>query len=198
MRKVLSVSSAVAALVLAAGAGPVHAQGNLNARLDGEYAFTQSRHCIEVAGTHSFNPSTFQIVSSGPGPFLLRRFAVADRGTIHYGGDGTGTASVLSIQIEGQGGAGSFPIGTAAEITCEINYTVNADGTVDHHADCTSATGTVSGIITERRIVQGNTAVLHGPADRPVIEKGHFPGSFFPDRERICVRSGISSKIAPR
>jgi len=196
-------------LGLALGAGLAQAQGNLNARLNGDYAFSQSRSCVEVAGTLSFDPVTFQIVSSGAGASLLRRFTTADRGTIRYNGDGTGSATVVGSSIDMGSGTG-FPA-SQFNVTCQIAYTVNADDTVDHHADCSSTTTagggvgnttTVTGIRTKRRIVQGNTAILHGPAEPPVIESVSVTvmsgPNFFPTRERICVRSGISSKLSGR
>jgi hypothetical protein len=66
------------ALCVAASVSAADEQRKLNARLQGPYAFTQTLDCVEVAGTLSFDPVTFQILPVAPPPpgtFSMRRLS---------------------------------------------------------------------------------------------------------------------------
>jgi len=184
------------------------AQGTRNARLNGEYAFTQSRNCVDT--TEGFGPN-FQLnplpPPGTPGVHFIRRAVNSDRGIVQFNGDGTGTATVFTTQINLA--PVTFPV-AESEATCNLTYSVSPDGTVSLQAACTGTTVagggagntfTITGVDVRRQIVQGNTALLHSPAHPPAVETITVtpPGAGAPFTfARVCTRSGITSKVSPR
>jgi hypothetical protein len=90
--------------------------------------------------------------------------------------------------------------------TCKLAYTVNADDTVDFTTQCETRT-TVGGAVgvvgnsgdvkTTGRIGQGRRTIVVGPTEPPLLETIAFaPPSQFPNRQRVCVRSVVSVKMA--
>lgn len=203
-RVVLAVSGTVflALLALSLGAAGVEAQ---NARLNGEYAFTQSRSCI--FSNLPFGPN----FSVPPGAFTSRTVNV-DTGSIHYNGDGTSTSTFrsnnININVFPGPFSAAFPV-NVSEGTCNATYTVAHDGTVSRQASCaftTTAgggvgnTGTVTGITTEGQIVQGTTGVLSGPPEPLSVETQTTttPSNVTTTTHRICLRSRVESKVPPK
>ncbi len=191
-------------LLLSVAVGGV--QAGANARLRGEYQFTQSRQCINASA--GFN-ADLSLVLPVPAGGFINKTAHVDRGTVQYNGDGTGVASVHSTRLRiNQGLAGNLTVTapvSESDVSCTLTYTVNADGSVDHQATCNFTvvagdgvgnTGAVTGIQTRRQIVHGNTMLLHMPANTPTVETvlDTTAGPPVVDYYRVCMRSGISSK----
>ena len=182
-------------------------QEKLNAKLHGSYAFNQTLDCVEVGGTLSFDPVTFQIVplAPPPGTFTMRRVSGITRGVNTYNGDGTGTATLLTTTIDPVSGIGSFPVSQSRGL-CKIAYAVNPDDTVDFTTQCetTTTAGGGVGVITNSgdvkttgRISQGRRTIVVGPTEPPIIESISFsPPSAFPTRQRVCMRSFVNVKMA--
>lgn len=177
-----------------------------NARLHGEYHFTQSRQCVNA--TAGFN-ADFSLVLPVPAGGFTNKTVHVDRGTFQYNGDGTGAVSGRSTLIRVNSGlAGNFNVArpiNETEFTCTLTYTVNPDGSVDQEATCNFTivagdgagnTGTVTGVKTRRQIVQGNTMLLHMPVDTPNVETvmETTPSAVTFQFDRICIRSGVTSK----
>ena len=206
MHAVLRPFGIVVLLLLAlspVGAGGI-AEAGLNARLHGEYHFTQTRHC--VVASEGFNPDFSLVLPVPPGGFI-NKVVAAQRGTVHYNGDGTGTFNLLSTNITVNTGlAGNGPVGrpiNEVAATGDLTYTVNPDGSVDQEATFNFTvvagagvgnTGTATGVKTRYQIVQGNTMLLHMDVDPPNVETvtQTFPGSG--TVYRICIVSGVTSK----
>lgn len=187
------------ALSTAASVSAADKQQKLNAKLKGSYAFTQTLDCVEVGGSLSFDPVTFQIVplAPPPGTFTLRRVNGIASGVNTYNGDGTGTASLVTTTIDPASGIGSFPV-AQSQATCKIAYTVNDDDSVDFTTRCES---TVNGVVvatsgdakTTGRIGQGRRTIVVGPTEPPLVETITFsPPNAFPDRQRVCMRSFVN------
>ncbi len=208
MRRVLlAVSGTVLLILLALSLGAVGAQAQ-NARLNGDYAFSGPRNCIN--SNLPFGPN----YSVPPGAFTSRTVNV-DTGITSYHGDGTGTVSFRSNNININvfpapplSGISVFPV-SVSEGTCNLTYSVDHDGTVNRQASCTFTntsgggvgnTGTVTGIQTEGRIAQGNTAVEIGPSSPLFVETltATTPGGATFTTFRVCVRSRVENKISPR
>ena len=113
-----------------------------------------------------------------PSEGFINKQAHVDRGTVHYNGDGTGTASLRTTRIRQNAGlAGNFnvpePISESLT-TCNLIYNVNPDGSI---ATCNFTTvaghnlGNTGIVKTRRQIVQGNTMLLHMPVDTPAVER---------------------------
>jgi hypothetical protein len=197
VRGLLTISATIAVLSVALQGGAALAdQDALNARLHGDYAFTQSRDCIHTSEGFA---SDFSLLPIPIGGFINRTVNV-DRGISHYNGDGTGTQTGVSTGID----INVFPPGNPVSqgpFTCDVTYTVHPDGSVDHNVTCstttTAGTSTVTGLRTQRQIVEGNKALLHAPAEPPAVETSTFtPLAGMPSTNfRICTRSGISIKI---
>lgn len=206
MRDVLRPLGVVVLLLAAMFLTPSVAAADQNARLHGEYHFTQSRQCVNAS--EGFN-ADFSLVLPVPSGGFINKQAHVDRGTVHYNGDGTGTASIRTTRIRQNAGlAGNFnvpePISESLT-TCNLIYNVNPDGSVDQEATCNFTTvaghnlgntGIVTGIKTRRQIVQGNTMLLHMPVDTPAVETvtETTPTNVTFVFSRICNRSGVSSK----
>ena len=192
------------ALALFLTLGP--ADAGPNARLNGAYHFTQSRQCVIASA--GFNADLSLVLPLPAGGFINKVVGV-DRGTYNYDGNGAGTATIRSSRLKFNSGlAGSFNVSSPvseSEGTCTLTYTVNPDDSVDQQATCTFTvvagenagdTNTITGIHTRRQIVQGNTMLLHVPTDTPSIESGTLttPAGATTQFDRICIRSGVSSK----
>jgi hypothetical protein len=183
----------------------VEAQENLNARLHGTYAFTQSTQCVET--TEGFGPN-FQVhplpPPDTPGTHFIRRVARSTRGFIQFNGDGTATTTQVGTTINFSPVA--FPV-SESETTCRDTYTVHPDDTVTIETSCTSTTvagGGIGNVLTttegviKATIVQGNTALLYAPDHPPAVATitvtpppGTGDAFTF---ERVCTLSGISSQ----
>lgn len=195
---------------LSLGIAPlVEAQENLNARLHGTYAFTQSRECVET--TEGFGPN-FQVhplpPPDTPGTHFIRRVARSTRGVIQFNGDGTATTTQLGTTINFSPVA--FPV-SENETTCSDTYTVHPDDTVTIEASCTSTAvagggignvSTTTGGVIKATIVQGNTALLYAPDHPPAVATitvtpppGAGDAFTF---ERVCTLSGIGSTFGHR
>src|SRR5262245_8000776 len=102
---------------LSLGIAPLgESQEDLNARLHGTYAFTQSTQCVET--TEGFGPN-FQVnplpPPDTPGTHFIRRVARSTRGFIQFNGDGTATTTQLGTTINFSPVA--FPV-SGSEPTC--------------------------------------------------------------------------------
>jgi hypothetical protein len=195
---------------LSLGIAPlVEAQENLNARLHGTYAFTQSTQCVET--TEGFGPN-FQVhplpPPDTPGTHFIRRVARSTRGFIQFNGDGTATTTQLGTTINFSPVA--FPV-SESETTCRDTYTVHPDDTVTIETSCTSTmvagggignVSTITGGVIQATIVQGDTTLLYAPDHPPaVVMISVTPPPGAGDAftfERVCALSGISSEFAHR
>jgi hypothetical protein len=199
--KRLTQSALTSALALVGfGMAPfAAAAGNLDAHLRGSYAFTAVRTCTALVAPHSFVPPSFAIPPNVPAGALFRQSA-SDAGIITFNGDGTGTASgtsrVMNITTTG---AGTPPV-SVSEFTNAIEYTVNADGTVDTATTSdftlvfpTGPTGMVTGQVNRLQIAGGNTMLVSAPSGDPIVETITFSG--VPVQSRLCVRSTTAVKL---
>jgi len=130
------------ALVVTLVAGPGEALGdppvNFAARLNGDYAFSQTRVCVQstVPNVAAFGPS--------PGLLLLTpattRTTIA-RGILSFDGKGGGSLSATDLQINHNAiVAGNQPVGRF-DATCDVSYEVQHDGSVVVHLTNCSGPG---------------------------------------------------------
>ena len=194
----LTVVSLVTFLA-AAGTSVADEQMRLNARLHGDYAFTETDTCFIASG---FDPTTFAVVpaSGGGAPFMrVNQFGVS--GIYRFNGDGTGTGTIRFLVIF------ASPPGTAiseTEGTCDLNYAVAPGGSVVLDRACTTNTTAGAGLgginvgnIRESlQLTQGDRLALVGPTATPVVET--ITNNGITSLPRICARNGIVSKISSR
>lgn len=193
----------VLGIVVGAGGAATlgEAQGNLNARLRGTYAFTQSRTCT-VAGLPFVGP-TFAIPSF---TFFFRQ-AASDSGVITFNGNGTGTTTGRSSTMNITAGPGPGIL-SVSEFTRDFNYAVDPDGTVDTAGvtvfqtvlgSGTGNTGTVTGGVGRLQIAHGNTMLVSAPqeqiTDETVVINFPTPPGGSVTQHRLCVRSLTATKL---
>lgn len=210
MRQLTLHSLGIALLLLVglslAGETIAEAQVNLNARLQGEYAFTQSRACVNSSA--GFGGSSGLELLPIPSGGFLSRSVESIRGITRLNGDGTGTSTGRSTSINLNVGPPGIPV-SESTFTSDFTYSVGADGSVSAPGPQGTSTfvtvagagqgntGTVTGFQRRGRIVQANTSVLGGPADEPVVETVTFttPAGVTTTFFRVCVRSATTSKL---
>jgi hypothetical protein len=196
IRKFVSVALA---LPVAFGVVDVWAQDNLNNHLTGTYAFTSKRTCT-VAGL-PFEGPDFLIPS---GTFTFRQSA-SDSGYITFNGDGTASRASRSYAMNIANTAGGI-VGVS-EVTGDLTYTVNADGTVDTVSgpivfevilgSGVGTVGVVTGQIGRFQIVPGNL-LISAPVDQITNETVVVtsPSGSSVTQHRICVRSTTARKVS--
>lgn len=207
MRQLTLHSLGIALLLLVglslAGETIAEAQVNLNARLQGEYAFTEARTCVNSSAGFG-GSSGLELLPIPSGGFLSRSVA-SIRGITRFNGDGTGTSTGRSTNINLNVGPSGIPV-SESTFTSDFTYSVGADGSVSGQGTSTFVivagsgqgnTGTVSGFQSRGRIVQANTSTLRGSADEPVVETvtQTTPAGVTTTFFRVCVRSGTTSKL---
>ena len=185
------------ALITIAMASVAEAGANLNAHLRGAYAVTTARTC-----TVSPVPFQGENLDIPPGAFVFRQTAV-DNGITTYHGDGTATFAgrTSSININSTGGSAI----SISDVTADIEYTVNPDGTVDTAISsrfalvfpATGLTGTTTGQVGRSQISHGNTMLVSAPQGKVSVETQVLtPLAGVPFTQyRLCVRSATQTKL---
>ena len=188
----------VAPLLL--GGSIAQAEGDLNARLKGEYAFTQIHFCVStrVSGQH-FGPG-FSVPSGG-----ATTSTRSNEGILTFDGQGTGSFDGKTLTINHSAtGSGALPV-SEAEFTCPLTYAVNADGTFTTHLAC-SARGlsgagagtpsTVTGLELHGQLQDGGRLFIANDT-RPNVETVTSTSSdgVTSEFERICGRSQTAIKV---
>lgn len=185
------------ALIATGMVSVAEAAGNLNAHLRGAYASTTARTC-----TVSPVPFGGNFVVP-PGTFVFRQTA-ADNGITTYNGDGTATfiGRTSSMNITNTGGS----FNSISDVTADVNYAVNPDGTVDTTVSSTFATvvgagvgntGTTTGQVGRLQISHGKTMLVSAPAEQITVETQDItpPGGSPFTQYRLCVRSTTQTRL---
>jgi len=131
MRQLILHSLGIALLLLVAlslaGETIAEAQVNLNARLQGEYAFTEARTCVQSSA--GFGGSSGLELLPIPSGGFLNRTAASSRGIARFNGDGTGTSTGRTTSINLNVGPPGIPV-SESTFTSDFTYSVGADGSV--------------------------------------------------------------------
>jgi hypothetical protein len=207
--KVAQFTSLLSFSLITGGMAPVaeaREGGNLNAHLRGAYAVTTARTC--TVSTAGFGPAPFFAIPSPlpPGAAVFRQSAM-DAGIITFNGDGTGTVTGRTENMNLTNTAGSFI--SVSEFASALDYTVNPDGTVDTTTTTNSAQVfpppppvgstfvTTTGQVGRWQIAHGKTMLVSAPAGDPTLETLVFtPPAGAPFTQyRICVRSRTATKL---
>lgn len=164
-------------------------QGSSNppslATLNGDYAAIETAYCSNV-------------ISSGTGTLTGNGFTQHQThfGTIHYNGNGTGNREFKNMNVNSNG---TPPYRTTTS-TCDISYTVNADGTFTYTkiSGCISyeSNGTITTILGDvpmqgRILNGGKTLFIAGLT--PAVET--LNRSDQTTSQRVCTRSVVATKI---
>ena len=191
------------ATVVGARFAEAHGPANRNRLLNGDYAFTSFRSCIQAV-----KPGPEESVFGGN--FALQTGAnsrtAALQGTLRYNGNGTGSAAFRFLNIFPQFTApGNLPI-NGGETTCQLNYTVNADGSfVQLFSNCSGvvefgagAPGTfeITGGEKMGQISQDRKTLILSDTN-PNVETLDVtrPDGSIVEQERICNRSGVAIRV---
>jgi len=165
----------------------VQAGEDLNARLSGEYAFTQIHVCVQtnIPG-EDFGPG-FQVPAGG-----ATTRTISNEGFLTFQGDGTGSFDGKSLVINHNATRPGAVPASEAEFTCPLTYTVNKDLSFTTHLTC-SATGdvTISGLELHGQLQAGGRLLIANDTSRNV-ETITSPGGVF---KRICGRSQTAIRI---
>lgn len=172
--------------------------------LKGLYAFTLFQSC--VADSSGFDEDDFDHVAGGSGP---NTFGIT--GTIQYNGDGTGTVSRRQlIFVDERNLPGVIPL-FQADLTCDVAYSVNPDGTFTHKEK--NCTGTVTAGTALPPATSPNVGVAITQADIEFLGRMEKDGKrlLFSDTntnvetvtfalgtfsiKRICNRSGSAFRV---
>jgi hypothetical protein len=208
MRRLIQRSIAVTMFlvipaVLGARFAEAHGPANRNRLLNGDYAFTSFRSCI-------------QAVKPGPEDSVFgENFALQTgansrtttiQGTLRYNGNGTGSAAFRFLSIfPGFTVIGNVPI-NGGETACELEYTVNADGSfVQLFSNCSGvvefgagAPGTfeITGGEKMGQISQDRKTLILSDTN-PNVETLDVtrPDGSIVEQERICNRSGVAIRV---
>ena len=171
------------------------AQGNLNARLRGDYFFSRTRTCVQNVDGFGTN---FELLGAG------NSFTDAARGVRRYNGGGTGSMVDGHLLLVGHTGisASSFPV-TENTFTCNLTYAVSPDGSFTENASCSGMilsglragqTFTTTGIGMRGQITGGGRTLLlddtNGNVETITFSGPPTPSTF----QRICNRSGTAVK----
>lgn len=172
----------------------VQAQGNLNARLRGDYFFSRTRTCVQNMNGFGTN---FQMMAAG------NTFTDAARGVRRYNGGGQGSivdGHLLLVDHTGTS-VSSFPVAENT-FTCNLTYAVNPDGSFTEIASCSGTilsgfragqTFTAIGIQMRGQITAGGRTLLLDDTSANV-ETITFSGGPPFTLQRVCNRSGTAVK----
>ena len=171
----------------------VQAQGNLNARLRGDYFFSRTRTCVQNVDGFGTN---FELLGAG------NSFTDAARGVRRYNGGGTGSivdGHLLFVDHTATF-TGAFPV-TENTFTCNLTYAVSPDGSFTENASCSGTilsgpragqTFSTTGIGMRGQITGGGRTLLLDDTNGNV-ETITFSGP--PSTlQRVCNRSGTAVK----
>ena len=186
----------------AAVAGPAN---DFNARLNGDYAFVQTRVCSQGAAGAAGIDQNLVLLS----PNSTRTTAL--RGVMSFDGRGSGTFHSDELQLNASITTPAVPLGPpgqqtgGAESTCELTYAVDAGGRVlINLVNCTAdgVSGAISGLhftatdiaLDGHLSTDGKTLLLSDVAARvstvTTVTTGGPVVSF-----RVCSRSGTAVRV---
>lgn len=157
---------------------------DLNARLNGEYAFTQIHFCVQtnVSGEHF--GSNFKVPAGGA--TISTR---SNEGTLTFHGDGTGSFDGKTLTINHNAtGPGAVPVSEGG-FTCPLTYTVNEDGSFTTHLTCFGGNVTISGLELHGQLQAGGRLLIANDTSRNIETITVFFGGGSLVFERICGRS---------
>ena len=197
MKRILTFVLTMTAVSLSGNAMAEPTQEELNAKLNGEFAYSRFRSCVQNRdgfGENLENLSTSHVRSSSL------------KGTWTFNGDGTGKLDFVTSRIRGD----RLNVGQTAFATfsgsCDATYQVNADRTFSVELSCSAETlkdqgNNIGGISTRTGIkstgfIKKRNKVLIFSDVEANVEPGTFTrtdGSVFTSN-RICQRSGIAFK----
>jgi hypothetical protein len=168
-----------------AGAGE---EERLNARLKGEYAFTQIHICVvtNVPG-EEFGPG-FEVPPGGATSRTL-----SNEGRLTFNGDGTGSFDGRAFAINHSAIRPGAVAATAGPFTCPLTYTVNDDSSFTTELTCVSPDGApiVSGLALRGQLQRGGRMLIASDTERNV-ETVHTAGGLL---QRICGRSQTAIRV---
>jgi hypothetical protein len=157
--------------------------GNYNALLRGDYAFTQERTCVRSRNGFGENLELLGDASI--------KVSVSE-GIQTYNGDGTGSVIFNSISIDpGRIFSGDVPFGIG-EGTCDFTYEVNKDWSYTGDMVCSGNAQTSTGIHVNGQIAKGRKNLLWSDTNPNVETRDHEVHGI---RYDICSRSGSAIKI---
>ncbi len=141
-RTLSTVLMAVAFLLLLTG-GQVVAQDNMNGMLRGSYAFNETLVCAQAkADAEGMFPPLPHFVEAAPGVYQLlvegETSTMANSGVVQFDGDGSMTETAMTLGIfHDRVSVGAFPAMSQPPTSCQGDYTVHPDRTVEVVLTCT-------------------------------------------------------------
>jgi hypothetical protein len=205
----IGIASLLLIALALAGGSLALADGDLNARLHGEYAFTQIHFCVQtnVSGQNFGDPlfgqvppiPPFQVPAGGATTRTL-----SNEGVLTFNGDGTGTFAGKSLSMNHNvTGPGAIPV-SEADFTCSLTYTVNLDGSFTTQVECSGTilsgggaglTFTTSGTELNGQLGQGRKIFIANDTNPNVETFTLTPPAGDLVFKRICGRSQTAIRM---
>lgn len=174
------------------GVTPVQ-QAKLNAILNGSYAFTASRNCIQAPSPPGFDRATRQLLTNG------EAVGFVESGTLTFSGTGLvkGTDITVAVMEPAKAFAGLAPMQNGIKSTCSGTYTVNVDRSYTANLACTAEIGGGVSLTISPAVYRGsgdpflNTLTI-SETNGGIQTVEVFYGSYPTDQtfERVCTSSG--------
>lgn len=184
---------------VAAGAAETQAvtplqQAKLNAILNGSYAFTASRTCVQTFPyTPGFDPATKELRSNG------ETVGFVESGTLIFSGTGLvkGTDITVAVMEPAKAVAGSIPMQNGIKSSCTGTYAMNADRSYTTNLACTAQVGGGVSLTISPAVYRGSgdpflnmLTISETGGDIQTVGiafEGYPTGQTF---ERVCTSSG--------
>ncbi|WP_306536030.1 hypothetical protein [Geobacter sp.] len=183
---------------VAAGAAETQAvtplqQAKLNAILNGSYAFTASRTCVQTPCAPGFDRANRKLLADG------ETVGFVESGTLTFSGTGLvkGTDITVAVIEPAKAIADSIPMQNGIKSSCTGTYTVNADRSYTTNLACTAQVGGGVSLTISPAVYRGSSdpflnmltiSETDGGIQTVEIFYGSYPtGQTF---ERVCTSSG--------
>ncbi len=161
---------------------------DLNARLHGQYAFTQIHFCAQtnVPGEDFIAPN-FRVPPGG-----VTMSTRSNEGVLTFDGNGAGSFDGRTLTMIHNAGPGAVPM-TEGPFTCPLTYTVEADGSFTTNLICINPAGEtiLSGVQLNGQLQAGGRLLIANDTQRNV-ETVTYPAGVF---KRICGRSQTAIRV---
>lgn len=166
--------------------------GKLNSVINGDYAFSIWRSCIETSAD-GIEPQTLQLKTDG------KKVDFIDTGVFRFDGKGNVTTAQTNKIIQmnpDQLGDREFPIVSGLKSVCKGTYSVNSNMSYTSELTCTADLGggltlTITPFVSEGQISEDKkvltTGEIAGTLQTETISAG---GMILQTLDRVCITSG--------
>ena len=159
-----------------------------NARLHGQYAFTQIHFCAQtnVPGEDFIGPN----LTVPPGGVTMS--TRSNEGFLTFDGNGAGSFDGRTLTMNHNAGPGAVPM-TEGPFTCPLTYTVEPDQSFTTNLICVNAAGQpiLTGLQLHGQLQSGGRLLIANDTQRNVETVISLAGVF----KRICGRSQTAIRV---